>query len=322
MQQTFEIPPLEAPDAPGRLNPELYLNRELSWIAFNRRVLEEAEHARNPLLERVKFAAIFHSNLDEFFMVRVSAFKEWLANGDNRRTPNGFTPALAAAGVAVCSYGELSAEQQAALNEQFIHDVFPVLTPLAVDLSHPFPFISNLSLSLAVLLDDPANGHRFARVKVPEVLPRLLPVLADQPGAPQAPQTFVWLEELIAANLHTLFPGKTVREAYAMRITRDLDLDVTDDDADDLLELMEENVRQRRFGQVVRLELDPAASPLIRDLLVRNLGITPDDVYEPHGPLGLSALMELAEPEGYARLFVDEGPAMVPLLEAQASRSA
>lgn len=323
--QMLTSPPLEAPEKPGRLNPALYLNRELSWIAFNCRVLEEAEDPRNPLLERVKFAAIFHSNLDEFFMVRVSAFKEQLAAGDTHRTPNGFTPAeqldairerlrapleacellireqllpsLRSAGIDVCAYHDLDHVQRAALDEQFRREVFPVLTPLAVDPSHRFPFISNLSLSLAVLLDDRANGHRFARVKVPEVLPRLVavPTPADDSSfVARAPQTFIWLEELIAANLHTLFPGKTVREAYAFRITRDLDLDVTDDEAEDLLELMEQNVRERRFGQVVRLELDAAASPLMRDLLIRNLAITPDDLYEARGPLGLSALMALA----------------------------
>jgi polyphosphate kinase len=319
--ETLDPLPLTAPDDPGRINPALYLNRELSWIAFNCRVLEEAEDARNPLLERVKFAAIFHSNLDEFFMVRVAAFKEWLAEGDPRRTPNGFSPAeqldairerlrapldacellvadellpaLAAAGITICGYHELAAPQRAALDAHFLRAVFPVLTPLAVDPSHRFPFISNLSLSLAVLLDDRANGHRFARVKVPEVLPRLVPVPAEADDA-HGRQSFVWLEELIAANLHTLFPGKTVREAYAFRITRDLDLDVTEDEADDLLELMEENVRQRRFGQVVRLELAAAASPQIRELLIRNLGITADDVYAARGPLGLSALMALA----------------------------
>jgi polyphosphate kinase len=319
MHETIAAPPLEAPGAAGRINPALYINRELSWLAFNRRVLEEAEDPRNPLLERVKFVAIFYANLDEFFMVRVAAFKEWQATGDPRRTPNGFNPAeqlaairaelrapletsthlvhqtllpaLRAAGVVVCRYHELDAAQRAALDETFRRDVFPVLTPLAVDTSRRFPFISNLSLSLAVVLEDTASDYRFARVKVPEVLPRLLHVPAEV--RPDAPLTFVWLEDVIAANLAMLFPGKTIREAYPFRITRDLDLDVTDEEAENLLDLMEENVRQRRFGQVVRLELDAATSPLVRQLLTRNLGISADDLYDTNGPLGLRALMEL-----------------------------
>lgn len=322
-QPIIETPPIEAAEEPGRINPALYLNRELSWIAFDRRVLEEAQDPRNPLLERVKFAAIFHSNLDEFFMVRVSRVKDQSGDSEGELTPNGFTPeeqlaairehllpvlaeceglvrdeltpALAAAGIRLKAYDELSPTQRAAMDEHFRTEVFPVLTPLAVDPSHRFPFISNLSLNLAVLLEDPKNGHRFARVKVPEVLPRLLRVPGGETSAEsgRAPVSFIWLEELIAANLPALFPGKAVREAYAFRITRDLDLEIIDQGAEDLLELMEDNVRQRRFGAVVRLELDAAASPLMRDLLIRNLDLGPEDVYDVRGPLGLSALMGL-----------------------------
>ena len=189
-------------DAGGGINPELYINREVSWIEFNRRVLDEARDARNPLLERVKFAAIFHSNLDEFFMVRVSGVKEQIDRGVSGRTPNGFTPseqyaairaallplvlecqevvcdellpALAAQGIVVAHYVDLNAEQQEWLDGYYLREIFPVLTPLVVDPTHRFPFISNLSLSLAVVLDVPDAGRRFARVKVPQMLPRLI----------------------------------------------------------------------------------------------------------------------------------------------------
>ena len=186
----------------GSINPELYINRELSWIEFNRRVLEEARDPRNPLLERIKFAAIFSSNLDEFFMVRVSGVKEQIDRGVSGRTPNGFTPseqyaairaallplvlecqdvvcddllpALAAEGIVVARYTDLNAEQRQWLDEYYLREIFPVLTPLVVDPTHRFPFISNLSLSLAVVLDVPDAGKRFARVKVPQMLPRLI----------------------------------------------------------------------------------------------------------------------------------------------------
>ena len=203
---------IEAIDAGGNINPELYINRELSWIEFNRRVLDEARDPRNPLLERIKFAAIFSSNLDEFFMVRVSGVKEQIDRGVSGRTPNGFTPseqyaairaallplvmecqdvvcddllpALAAEGIVVARYTDLNAEQRQWLDDYYLREIFPVLTPLVVDPTHRFPFISNLSLSLAVVLDVPDAGKRFARVKVPQMLPRLvmLPQTVSQLG--------------------------------------------------------------------------------------------------------------------------------------------
>jgi polyphosphate kinase len=322
-QPTMEVPPIEAPDAKGRINPALYINRELSWIAFDQRVLEEAQSSSNPLLERVKFAAIFHSNLDEFFMIRVSSIKEQVDAGITKRTPNGFTPteqlaaireqllpllaacetlvidellpALRTQGIVISPYNELSGPQRAGLEDYFRNEIFPILTPLAVDPSHRFPFISNLSLSLAVLLDDPTNGHRFARVKIPETLPRLVrvPELTELPVGERQPETYVWIEEVIAAHLHALFPGKRVRETYAFRVTRDVDLAIQDDEADDLLSTMEQNVRERRFGQAVRLELDANANPVIRDLLIKKLALDSSEVYATRGPLGLSGLMAL-----------------------------
>lgn len=306
----------------GHIRPELYINRELSWIEFNRRVLEEAQNPRNPLLERVKFAAIFHSNLDEFFMVRVSGVKEQVETGVTSRTLNGFTPAeqfaamraalvplvqecqelvcnellpaLAAQGIAVLHYDEADDEQRAWLDDYFQREVFPVLTPLVVDPTHRFPFISNLSLNLAAVLDVPEVGHRFARVKAPQMLPRLVHVPAPPWHGDGPPTTtLVWLEDIIAANIGALFSGRKVIETYPFRVTRDADLEIRELEALDLLQAMEENVRQRRFGAVVRLELDQSTAPDVRRMLFENMAVRPEDEYPMSGPLGLSALMEL-----------------------------
>ncbi len=323
-QVVSNAPPIEDPERPGHINPALFINRELSWLEFNRRVLEEAEDSRHPLLERLKFVAIFSSNLDEFFMVRVAGIKEQLQEGVSKAGPSGLTPqaqfqairrtlmpmierrqrllhdqllpALREDGITVLHYHELSDQQRAALDSYYAREVFPVLTPLAVDPSHPFPFISNLSLNLAVLLDDPHVGERLARVKVPEVLPRLIPLpseLCDPHNSQHRPACFVWLEEIIAANLDTLFPGRAIREIAAFRITRDADLEVQEEEAADLLRTMEANVRQRRFGAVVRLSIATQASQHMRELLMRELEVIDDDVYVMDGPLGLRALMAL-----------------------------
>ncbi len=314
---------ITAPGSSKHIHPDLYINRELSWIEFNRRVLEEAKDPRHPLLERVKFVAIFSANLDEFFMVRVAGVKEQLENG-GKSSPDGLTPqeqlkairqtltplieerqriiqhdilpALHANGIHVLRYNELTEPQRRALTEYYERHVFPVLTPLAVDPSHPFPFISNLSLNLAVVIDDPNVGERFARLKVPEVLPRLIPLPQEvcKGGTDHhAPHCFAWLEEVIAANAESLFPGKHIRELYAFRIIRDADLEVQEDEAANLMNTMEANVRERRFGPVVRLSIDAHTSPLVRELLTRNLEISDDDVYTMEGPLGLRALMDL-----------------------------
>ena len=309
----------------GSINPELYINRELSWIEFNRRVLEEARDPRNPLLERIKFAAIFNSNLDEFFMVRVSGVKEQIDRGVSARTPNGFTPseqfaamraallplvlecqevvcddllpALAAEGIVVARYVDLSPEQRQWLDDYYLREIFPVLTPLVVDPTHRFPFISNLSLSLAVVLDVPDAGKRFARVKVPQMLPRLISLPATVSnmgtGTGQSPTILVWLEDVIAANVGTLFAGRDISTTVPFRVTRDADVEIREYEAADLLQAMEENVRRRRFGDVVRLEIGDGMTPDIRVMLCEKLEVEEDDLYAVRGPLGLSALMEL-----------------------------
>ncbi len=305
------------PDGANRLlTAQTYLNRELSKLRFNQRVLGEALDPRHPLLERVKFLAIFASNTDEFFMVRVSGLKDQLQAGVAELTPDGMTPAqeleairtqlvllfreqgriwhevlqpaLRAAGIEVCRYSDLTTAEQADLHGYFEREVFPVCTPLAVDPSHPFPHISNLSLNLAVLLEDPEGGQRFARVKVPNVLPRLVPV----PGSTER-QRFVWLEEVLAANLASLFPGMTILGVHAFRVVRDADLELQELEAEDLLETVEGALNRRRFGSVVTMWVNPSMPGELREMLLEHLKLSPEDVYDIDGPLGLSDLMEL-----------------------------
>jgi polyphosphate kinase len=303
-----------------------YLNRELSWIEFNRRVLQEALDNRNPLLERVKFLAIYSSNLDEFFMIRVSGIKQQIGAGVLKPSPDGLTPneQLAAirhallplinqerdlllydllprlheTGVHILDYHELNDRQRAWANDYFRQQIFPVLTPLAFDSSRPFPFISNLSLNLAVVVQDPVKGELFARVKVPEVLPRLISLpteLCDAPSdLPSGRQScFIWIEQIIAANLAHLFPGVDVVESYPFRVIRNADMEIEEDEADDLLSTIEEGVRQRRFGEVVRITIDDAMPERICRILLDNLKISSSDRYTVRGPLGLSDLMAL-----------------------------
>jgi polyphosphate kinase len=298
------------------MGAERYLNRELSWLEFNRRVLDEALSMRHPLLERVKFLAIFSSNLDEFFMVRVAGIHEQFDAGVVEPSPDGLLPGeqlaqikpvvemlaeqqrqcwihdlqikLHERGVWVCDYTDLSEAQREAARSIFYDEIFPVLTPLAFDPGHPFPHISNLSLNLAVVINDPEHGERFARVKVPEVLSRLVAL-----PAPDGMLTLVWLEQLIAAHLDALFPGMEVLESYPFRVTRDADVDLQEEEAADLLRTIEYGIRQRQFGRVVRLAVDKSMPKRILDLLIENLEITRDDVYCMTGPLGLASLMEL-----------------------------
>jgi polyphosphate kinase len=315
---------------PERINPTLYLDRELSWIAFNQRVLEEAQDPCNPLLERVKFLTIFSSNLDEFFMIRVSVLKKQIQAGVNRRAPSGLlpseqfraireailpqlaererlfreelAPALRQAGVRLLHYHELNAQQRESADAYFERTAFPVLTPLAIDAGHPFPFISNLNVNLLIEMRDVDGNPLLTRVKVPEGLPRLIQLpsgdgdsTVDTSGA-----DFVWLEDVIAAHLPALFPGKTIVMVSTFRVTRDTDLAIQEDEASDLLETVEEGVRQRSFGMVVRLTLDQDASPASRELLMAKFELTPEDVYIEDGPIRLSSLMELyqiARPE-------------------------
>jgi len=303
-----------------------YFNRERSWLEFNRRVLEEALDEQNPLLERVKFLSIFSTNLDEFFMIRVAGIKQQVAAHVVGRSPDGTTPAeqliairrtvdvltdrhrrcwlddvqpkLRDQGIRLLDYAELTDEQRAFCKAYFEREVFPVLTPLAFDPSHPFPQISNLSINLAVVINDPEEGELFARVKVPAVLPRLIPLpssMCDGPEQipPERRHCLVWLEQMIAENVDALFPGMEVVEAYVFRITRNADMEIQEEEAADLLRTIEQGVRQRRFGAVVRLTIQHDMPQRIRELLLANLKITPDDLYEVEGSLGLSDLMGL-----------------------------
>ncbi|MBC8163323.1 MAG: polyphosphate kinase 1, partial [Roseiflexaceae bacterium] len=308
------------------LTPNRFINRELSWLAFNFRVLEEALDQRTPLLERVKFIAIFNTNLDEFFMVRVAGIKEQVAEGVTACSPDGATPTeqlanirrevlhqrelmhrcwlddimpkLRQQGIHVLEYKELNDAQRAACRDYFVREVFPVLTPLAFDPSHPFPHISNLSINLAVVVDDPEEGELFARVKVPAVLPRLVPISGgpcDGPAhvPPERRYCFAWLDQVIAANIEALFPGVAVVETYAFRVTRDADMEIAEEEASDLLRTIELSVRQRRFGAVVRLSFHNSLPQRIRDLLLANLKLSANDMYETEGPLGLSDMFAL-----------------------------
>ncbi|GCE26242.1 polyphosphate kinase [Dictyobacter alpinus] len=306
---------------PSLERPDLYINRELSWIEFNRRVFEEAKDERHPLLERVKFISIFETNLDEFIMIRLAGLKDQIVSRTTPRSPDGRTaqqqltalrqrlapliqevrrywrdvllPALAREHIHVLDYEQLDSAQRDAMRRYFENEIFPVLTPLAVDKGHPFPHISNLSLNLAVVIVSTNEDQEdpFARIKVPPALPRLLPV----PVASTEPQAvaFVWLEQVIAANLQMLFPGFEIRESYPFRVLRDADIELQEDEASDLLEYIEQEVRERRFGAVVDLNVNPSMPRRIRSLLLENLEITEDDLTVIDGPLGLGDLMEL-----------------------------
>jgi len=294
-------------------DPSLYFNRELSWLEFNRRVLEEAQDRRHPLLERVKFLAIFSANLDEFFMIRVSGLKDQIAAGVTAAPPDGMTPAegwaairectlpmlriqrdyyyseiipaLAEANIHVLHYPQLAPEEQDRLREYFKTEMLPVLTPLGFDPGRPFPHISNLSLNLAVTVRGPDGEQHFARVKVPNSLPRFVPV--------EAGHRLVWLEEVIAGNLGVLFPGYEVIESHPFQVIRDADMEIQEDEAPDLLETVEQGLRQRQFGPVVRLTVDEAMPEPMVHLLMENLEVAPGDVYPLQPPLGMSDLWNL-----------------------------
>ncbi|MCL6436276.1 MAG: polyphosphate kinase 1 [Leptolyngbyaceae cyanobacterium HOT.MB2.61] len=316
----------EAPSEIDLSSPQYYFNRELSWLEFNRRVLHEALDPRTPLLERVKFAAIFASNLDEFFMVRVAVLKDQVAAEVNEPTPDGRTaqqqldeisqhlhpmvtqvqqclekeliPQLAKEGVYLLHYTDLDKDQRLYLQRFFEERVFPVLTPLAVDPAHPFPLMSNLSLNLAVVVKDPSNGQEsFARVKVPVgVLPRFIQLPSElllHKGKP-----CIWagvpLEEVIAHNLEALFPGMTIQEHHVFRVTRDADLELREDEADDLLLAIQQELRKRRFsGSVVRLQIPESISDFVRQTLMKGMHLSEKDVYMMNGLLGLKDLFSL-----------------------------
>jgi polyphosphate kinase len=309
-----QAPPRTAPSRHARVVADRYLNRELSWIDFNERVLQLAEHPATPLLERVKFLSIFASNLDEFYQVRVAGLRRQEAAGLGiTRSSDGLTateqlsrigertatlarrharifldsvvPALASAGIRIARWADLDAEQRKTLTEDFEEHIFPVLTPLAVDPGHPFPYISNLSLNLAVQVADlDARIVHFARVKVPPLLGRF--------ASPEA-GVFVPLEDVIASHLDRLFPGMRIVDHYAFRVTRNNDLEVDDDGAEDLLEALEETIRQRRVSPAVRLEVEEETPDAILDLLVRELEVQGPAVQRIPGPLNLAGLMDL-----------------------------
>jgi polyphosphate kinase len=314
----------EQPSEPDLTDPELYFNRELSWLDLNDRVLQIAEDTRVPLLERAKFCAIYTNNLDEFFMIRVAGLHDQVDAGIDARGPDGRTatetidairqgvveqgerlerclehdlrPALAEHGIRIVRYDDVTTTERKALDERFARQIFPVLTPLAVGLGRPFPYISNLSLSLAVLLRDPVNDHRaFARVKVPkEMLPRFVPV---KEGA----TTFVALEDLISAHLDTLFPGMEILDHAFFRITRDADFEVSDE-ADDLLKAVEAQLRRRRFGETVRVEVSRGIDPYLLHQLTESLEVEPREIYEVEGPLDLRDLFEIVKLPGFQEL--------------------
>lgn len=327
---------LEKPQAaapPDLGDSSLYINRELSWLEFNARVLEEALDAANPLLERVKFLSIFASNLDEFFMIRVAGLVRQLSRGVVAAPPDGMTPAAQLAairerlspmletssrcwhddlmpklrdeGVQVLGYDELKKKQRKLLRKHFEREIFPALTPLAFDPGHPFPHISNLSINLAVVVDRPGRGESFARLKVPQIFPRLLRVPSEEKAGKYdrlgleeyASANFVWIEEVIAHNLDMLFPGVDVIAAFPFRVTRDADFEIEEDEASDLLEAMEEVVGQRHFGYAVRLEVDDRIPDRVRDILIENLEIQPYQAYSVDGPVGLAGVMELTRIE-------------------------
>jgi polyphosphate kinase len=307
---------------------EYYFNRELSWLEFNHRVLHEAIDPRTPLLERLKFIAIFSSNLDEYFMVRVAALKQQVEVGLDKRSPDGLTPQeqieaiserlrpmimrqhrhfeqalrpqLAAHGVYILDYVDLNPEQRVYLQDYFEEQIFPVLTPLAVDPGHPFPHISNLSLNLAVVVKDPETGEEhFARIKVPNVLPRFV-VLPRSLRPKSKSNTTVWagvaLEQVIAHNLAALFPGMDIQEYHPFRITRNSDLALVEDEADDLLQAIEEELRKRRVGgSAVRMELNTSMPEIIQAMLMEELELSSNDLYAVEGLLCLRDLMSLLD---------------------------
>jgi polyphosphate kinase len=301
------------------------LNRELSWLAFNDRVIDEAYDTTWPLLERLKFLAISETNLDEFFMVRVAGLLDKLWSENPEPSDDGLPaaeqlrlirqavqrmearqttclmgdllPRLAAAGIHILTWADLQEPQREAARLYFRHHVLPVLTPLAVDPGHPFPFLSNLSLNLAVELRHPETGRTmFARVKIPPAIPRLLPLreLLDPKKRPRPDRVeLLLLEGLVQANLAELFPGMEILSSHLFRVTRDADIEIQEDEAGDLLATIERKVRQRRFGAVVRLEVAPKAPKRVRRLLMQQLEIGEDDIYEVDGALGPSDFMAL-----------------------------
>ena len=354
--ETFDVDTPYAPDddalAAVQKYDDRFLDRELSWLHFNQRVLELAEDPALPLLERVRFLAIFTSNLDEFFMVRVAGLKRRIAAGVAVRAASGLlprevleaiwseteglsrrlvrlfrdeiVPALNAHSIELVRWDDLDRDEQKQCKRLFRDRIFPVLTPLAVDPAHPFPYISGLSLNLAVLVRNPKTGkEHFARVKVPPIFERFVPL----PNA-----RFVPLEDVIGAHLKRLFPGMEVLESHTFRVTRNEDLEVEEDDAENLLAALEKELLRRRFGPPVRLEVEESIAPAVLELLVSELGVSEEEVFRLPGPLDLRGLHGIADlaredlkfpafvPTTHARLAEVESAAPVDVFKATRSR--
>ena len=332
------VPAANPPVDPEVLPEDRFLEREISWLQFNERVLQLAADDSEPLLERARYLAIFASNLDEFFMVRVAGLKRRIATGLAVRSASGLEPrevleeislvahelmamharvfedqvrpALIEEGITIVRWDELNSGEQERLHGMFRDQIFPVLTPLAVDPAHPFPYISGLSLNLAVLLVNPKTGiEHFARVKVPRLLPRLVQVQSpDSPPAHPYRARFVPLEDIIAAHLDQLFPGMQVSEHFTFRVTRNEDLEVEEDDVENLLAALEKELTRRRFGPPVRLEVAEDMDDHVMDLLGRELGVNAGEVYRLPAPLDLRGLNLIADLERSELRF----PAFVP----------
>jgi polyphosphate kinase len=332
------VPDPKAPVAPDALPEDRFLDREISWLQFNERVLQLAEDDTEPLLERARYLAIFASNLDEFFMVRVAGLKRRIATGLAVRSASRLEPrevleqisrvahelmarharvfedevrpALAKEGITIVRWDELNSGEQEGLHGMFRDRIFPVLTPLAVDPAHPFPYISGLSLNLAVLLVNPkTENEHFARVKVPLLLPRFVQVESpDLPLAHLYKARFVPLEDIIAAHLDQLFPGMEVSEHFTFRVTRNEDLEVEEDDVENLLTALERELTRRRFGPPVRLEIAEDMDDHVMDLLVRELDVNSSEVYRLPAPLDLTGLNVVADLERSELRY----PAFVP----------
>jgi polyphosphate kinase len=318
---------LKAEAVPNVTDPRLYINRELSLLSFQCRVLAEAWDVNNPLLERFKFLSIVGSNLEEFFMVRVAGLKRQIESNSLIPGPDGLTPdqqlnsintevidlladaqhclhdillpELRKQDVFIHEYQDLSGKQKVELDQHFLRNIFPVLTPLAFDPGHPFPHISNLSLNLAVLIRDTSGKDRFARVKIPDTLPQLIRIASAEPidgaaGNPARALNLIWLDDLVRANLEKLFPGMTIVEAHNFQVIRDAELEIQEWEAEDLLETTQEVVRQRRFGDVVALQVDSDMPAHILQILMSNLQVEPYDVYLVEARRPLSTLKYIA----------------------------
>jgi polyphosphate kinase len=334
---------------PELVDPDLYINRELSWLQFNDRVLDQASQDRHPLLERVRFVSISETNLDEFFMTRVAGLKRQLDVGRQKPVPDGMTseeqlceihsrvntfvdeqrriladellPALENAGIRLISYQDLSLQTKQEMCRRFEREMLPILTPLAVDPAHPFPHISNLSLNLLTVIRD---GERklLARVKIPDTLQRLLRISSSEEassGGPHEEVELVRIEEIIAANLDKLFPGEEVVACHVFQVTRDADLTIQEDEAPDLLQTIEQELDRRRFGRSVRLVVSSKMPEDLRRWLAAHLGVDPDFIYAVKEPIGLADFEELTDLDRPDLLYLPIEPHIPPQLKGEDS---